>query len=172
MLSDSLITVDLNDLLEAVNNHYIDTGSSKSWLFMNAVSLMSNRPRVKNFDKQFLATAGKRIWKPSTSPASNWSGALDDVYLFVSGALGVPVDSISQWVAQNISINKDDKVYGIRLRTFSNVKNNPVFGQSALLPKDSDGRFYMWDFNKDDKLVPIPTQLLKERLIEWEDSVW
>lgn len=159
-LSESLTKITLLDLKWAIDKRYVEP--DPVWVGLNAVSLLSSFSAAQINKLGYRELTNKRY--PSKIK-NNWSGNWTDLINLVSKITGNSSEQVNYQLKRFTHLNEDEAV-SIRFRCFLNKE---VFAQSRELPKDYDDTFWMYDYHPVTlKLRPIPMQLLKEQLIEYE----
>lgn len=162
-LSDNLQEVTLMDLKWSHDASY---ETDVKWLAMNIISILSNKDRLLQNKKEFKMLTGQSLYVPTSFPANNWSGSYQDVVTLTAVLSGkntlVVINELNSLTFD------EDKELSIRLRRFSGIRRNPLYGESSKLKKDDVGNYYLWAYDSTGKLVQVPEYHLKSQLLLWE----
>lgn len=161
MLTESLTQVELSDIQYAIKSGFISCNDIE-WISLNIVSILSNKDskRVENFKADYYKITGKSY----SCPNNEWSGYWKNVVELVHKLTNLSKDTINKRMCK---FGNSDKLVNLRMRKFGN--NLTVFAPSKELPHDYYDNYYLWSYIGG-KLRPVPEQLIKEQLLEYEDE--
>lgn len=165
-LSSSLTQVTLDDLIYAVESKYWD-GDTTLVVALNIVSLLSDYDRRKYYEKYYRKNIRGNLYKTSNSNHVWHDASISAANLVYLTAY------ITRYSEQHTRIELGKYISNrlfFSIRGMTGRRQVVYPSRYPCTRKDCSGHENLWDYNTSGEIRRIPEQLLKERLMEYEDQ--